>query len=159
MAGNVREVVVPTSTRATLPEAGFADAFQVEVAGAAITAREAAERAFAKPLAWLDRLMAVRNAVVRPFGLRTGPEGMHGPIIGFFPVVSETDDRIVLGFDDRHLDFRIVVDVAPNGADGAQVIATTLVKTHNLLGRTYLAIITPFHKAIVPVMLRRIANP
>jgi hypothetical protein len=49
-----------------------------------------------------------------------------------------------------------VVDVASAGA-GQQVTATTLVLTHNRLGRIYLAIILPFHRLIVPAMLRKIA--
>jgi hypothetical protein len=31
------------------------------------------------------------------------------------------------------------------------------VLTHNLLGRTYLAIIRPFHRLVVPAMLRQVA--
>jgi hypothetical protein len=70
--------------------------------------------------------------------------------------VSETPDRLVAGFNDSHLDFRVVIDVA--GADvGRRVTATTLVLTHNLLGRTYLAIILPFHRLIVRTMLRQVA--
>ena len=77
-------------------------------------------------------------------------------MIGMFPVLSETPDRLVAGFDDKHLDFRVVVDVATSG-HGQDVTATTLVKTHNLLGRVYLAIILPFHRLIVPVMMRQVA--
>ncbi|MDH8447809.1 DUF2867 domain-containing protein, partial [Klebsiella pneumoniae] len=62
--------------------------------------------------------------------------------IGPFPVISETPQRLVAGFDDKHLDFRIVVDVT-GGAGGRQVSATTLVKTNNSLGRVYLTIIMP----------------
>ena len=40
---------------------------------------------------------------------------------------------------------------------GQRVTATTLVLTHNLLGRTYLAIILPFHRLIVRAMLRQVA--
>jgi hypothetical protein len=58
---------------------------------------------------------------------------------------------LVAGFNDHHLDFRVVVDVAA----GEQVTATTLVKTHNFLGRLYLAIVLPFHRLIVRSMLRR----
>ena len=77
-------------------------------------------------------------------------------MIGIFPVVSETPDRLVAGFNDRHLDFRVVVDVTPPG-DVRQVTATTLVLTHNWLGRAYLAIILPFHRMIVRALLRQVA--
>jgi hypothetical protein len=74
-----------------------------------------------------------------------------------FPVLSETPQRIIAGLDDRHLDFRVVVDVAGSGA-GRRVTATTVVLTHNLLGRVYLTIILPFHRLIVRAMLRQIAR-
>ncbi len=39
---------------------------------------------------------------------------------------------------------------------GRDVTVTTFVKTHNLLGRAYLAAVMPFHKIIVPAMLGRV---
>lgn len=74
--------------------------------------------------------------------------------------MSQTPERLVAGFDDKHLDFRAVIDVAaswPDSDAGQQVTATTLVRTHNLFGRIYLAIILPFHRLIVPAMLRKVA--
>ena len=78
-------------------------------------------------------------------------------MIGIFPVVSETPERLVAGFNDHHLDFRVVVDVAAF-ADGQQVTTTTLVKTHNWLGRTYLTVIMPFHRLISRTMLRQVTE-
>ncbi|WP_352728747.1 DUF2867 domain-containing protein [Mesorhizobium sp. M0276] len=37
-----------------------------------------------------------------------------------------------------------------------EVAATTIVKTHNWLGRAYLAIVMPFHRIIVPAMLAQV---
>ena len=72
-------------------------------------------------------------------------------------MVSETPQRLVAGFDDRHLDFRIVVDVA--GATTArQVTSTTLVRTHNVLGRAYLTLVMPFHKLVVRGMMGRLVT-
>jgi hypothetical protein len=78
-------------------------------------------------------------------------------MIGIFPILSETPDRLIAGFNDSHLDFRVVVDVAASGTT-RNVTATTLVLTHNWLGRTYLAIIMPFHRLIVPALLRQVAG-
>ena len=36
------------------------------------------------------------------------------------------------------------------------VTATTLVRTHNLLGRTYLAMVMPFHRRVVPGVMMQI---
>jgi hypothetical protein len=73
-----------------------------------------------------------------------------------FPRACQTADRLVAGFNDSHLDFRVVVDVATSGG-GQQVTATTLVLTHNLLGRVYLASILPFHRLVVRALLRQVA--
>jgi hypothetical protein len=73
-------------------------------------------------------------------------------------VVSATREQLVAGFDDQHLDFRIVVEVAPAGNTRQQITSTTLVRTHNLLGRVYLAIVMPFHRVIARAMLRQVAT-
>jgi hypothetical protein len=78
--------------------------------------------------------------------------------IGAFPVLSQTPERVVMGLDDRHLDFRLVVDVAPLDERRRDVVATTLVRTHNRLGRTYLAAILPFHRRIVPGIMANVAR-
>ncbi len=107
---------------------------------------------------WVEALTSLRNLLVTPFGLKTSGESRTAPseMIGIFPIVSETPDRLVAGFNDKHLDFRVVVDVATSGAL-RNVTATTLVLTHNRLGRTYLAIILPFHRLIVRTLLRQVA--
>jgi len=107
---------------------------------------------------WAEALLALRNILVTPFGLKTSGASPTAPreMIGIFPIVSEQPDRLVAGFNDRHLDFRLVVDIATSGAT-QNVTATTLVLTHNWLGRTYLATIMPFHRLIVRTLLRQVA--
>lgn len=73
-------------------------------------------------------------------------------------MLSETPEQLVAGFDDSHLDFRLVVDVAGE-ATLRHVTSTTLVRTNNLLGRTYLMLIIPFHKLVVRGMMGRIVEP
>lgn len=156
----VREVQPNVDAGAVLAGAQFIDAFSIGIEDTALDARHAAERMMAKGPRWIDMLLALRNLMVAPFGLKAGaPDGSgRADIIGIFPVVSETHERLVAGFNDRHLDFRVVVDVAPCGeGKGQNVTATTLVLTHNWLGRVYLAVIMPFHRLIVPAMLRQVA--
>ena len=90
-------------------------------------------------------------------GLRTGDDAslVRMDRIGVFPVLSKTPERVVLGLNDKHLDFRLAIDVAALDARRREVVATTLVQTHNRLGRTYLALILPFHRRIVPALMAR----
>ncbi len=159
MTGTVREVTPNVDADTVLAGAQFIDAFRVEIGAAALDAREACTRMVLHGPRWADALLRLRNILVRPFGLRTSGEGAPAPhgLIGLFPVLSETPERLVAGFNDYHLDFRIVVDVA-GAAPDREVTSTTLVRTHNLLGRTYLALIMPFHKLVVRSMMGRIVE-
>ena len=155
----VREVTPAVDADMLLPGAHFADAFQIEIGDRDLDARRAAERMMARQPWWAEALVSLRNFLMAPLGLRTSGAGLVPPrdMIGIFPVVSQTPDRLIAGFNDRHLDFRVVIDVtAPS--DARQVTATTLVKTHNWFGRTYLATIMPFHRLIVPALLRQVAT-
>jgi len=156
----MRAYAVETSgVEGMLAGAQFADSFAIDVGGA-LTARRAAEKMFNRRRGRLSTLLKMRDAAVKPFGLQTTdakpPAGAR--MIGIFPVISETPERVVAGFDDKHLDFRVIVDVFPDAA-GTRVVATTLVLKHNLLGRVYLAAILPFHRVIVRSMLNGLAQP
>ena len=146
------------TTLALLPGATFADAFSIDLDDAGLDAVSAANLVFSSTPMWINRLLAVRNAVVRPFGLKvTNDTALRSADrIGFFPCLSRSPERVVLGFNDAHLDFRIAVDAQSLAGTSKRFTATTIVKPHNLFGRMYLATIMPFHKLIVPTMLRRV---
>jgi hypothetical protein len=155
----VDEVVPNVETDALLAGAQFADAFRIVVAGSKLDARQAAQRMMGRSPRWVERLLTLRHVLVAPFGLKTSGAGEAAAkdSIGIFPVLSETPDRLVAGFDDSHLDFRVVVDVSACD-DGQQVTATTLVRTNNWLGRGYLRVILPFHRLVVRALLRQVAG-
>jgi hypothetical protein len=155
----VHEVKPDVDAGALLAGAQFVDAYRVTVDGAALDARHAAEKMMlAHGSPWIDALMTLRNRLVAPFGLKTPAPTVvaSATAVGIFPVLSETPDRLVAGLDDKHLDFRLVIDVVSADA-GQRVTATTLVLTHNLLGRVYLKTILPFHRVIVRTMMRQVA--
>ncbi len=140
--GKAVEVPVESATGAILPGHDFADAFRVTLPdGNALTASQIMDGMFSASPRWVGRLMALRDALAAPFGLRRAAGQA-------FPVISSAPDQVVIGFNDHHLDFRIVCDLR----DGAATL-TTLVQTHNLLGRNYLRLILPFHRMVARAML------
>lgn len=141
-----------------LPGADWGDCFERCVNQPGLTAEVAARSAFERMPKWVGGLMALRNLLVKPFGLKGDPEAASqgSARVGIFPVLSNMPEQCVLGFDDRHLDFRIVVETDPLPDSQTAVRMMTLVKRHNLLGRTYLAGIMPFHKLIVKSALSRV---
>lgn len=155
----VDEVTPNVDPGALLAGAQFIDAFRVAIAHPDLDARHATEAMVARQPRWAEALLALRNILVAPLGLKASGADNAAPrdMIGLFPVVSETPERLVAGFNDKHLDFQLVVDVVTTGTT-RNVTATTLVLTHNWFGRAYLALILPFHRVIVPAMLRKVAD-
>ncbi|MFL6698346.1 MAG: DUF2867 domain-containing protein [Vitreoscilla sp.] len=127
-----------------LPGYQFADAYKVP-ANHRIDAIEATRMAFAHGPAWVRGLVSVRNSLGRLVGLRAAPALK-------FPVVREAPHQVVLGFDDKHLDFRVVVETG-----GGFATVTTIVRWHNAWGRVYLMAIMPFHKAIAARLIEGVA--
>ncbi|WP_300031631.1 DUF2867 domain-containing protein [uncultured Roseobacter sp.] len=102
--------------------------------------------------AWARVLVVLRNVLTAPFGLR--PDGPESPDkLGPFPVTGETEDEVIAGFDDRHLNFRVGVL-----STGSHVFLSTWVRPHHNGGRLYLAAILPFHIMIVRNALTRVAK-
>ena len=126
----------------------FTDCF---TARATVSVRDAAHLATQFP-DWSKGLLKLRNLIVAPFGLATS--GTHdGETFGIFPLLEETENEMILGLDDSHLDFRISLI-----SDGQNVTMSTWVKTHHIGGKIYLNAIMPFHKLIVRSSVARVAR-
>ncbi len=165
-AVKVRAVPVPDGglAAATFPNVDYADAYAVGLPPG-VTARTFTDAVFASSPRWVTALLALRNALVRPLGLiatrspleRAAAPDDGGARIGIFPVLAEAGDEVLLGLDDRHLDFRLSVRVVDDGRERLGVVAT-LVRFHGLLGRAYFVPVRPAHRLIVPAMLRHRAR-
>jgi len=116
------------------------------------------------------RLMAFRNVLVKPIGLRTSPLGC--PVSSLlspdksnlfahrFPVLDQAIDeqhqraQVILGANDKHLVFRSCVGVEIIDGSRVQFTLGTRVRFKNLFGRFYMAAIDRVHRAYVtPMML------
>lgn len=117
------------------------------------------------------RLMALRNTLVRPLGLRTSPLGCpvssllssdRGQLFAHrFPVLDQRvspEDRhaqVILGANDKHLRFRSCVSVRCLDAHRIEVSLATRVQEENLWGHLYWTLIDRVHRRYVsPALLR-----
>lgn len=145
----------------------LADAFAITLPpGASPDPERLARHLVAHQPAWVGWLTRLRDVLVAGFGLKTAGHlatlaaATPSERVGIFKVYSRSASEIVLGEDDRHLDFRISVlcaAAAPGRAD-RRLTVSTVVHCHNRLGRGYLAVIAPFHRAVVKASLRRAAR-
>jgi hypothetical protein len=143
----------------------LADAFAIRLPlGASSDPDLLARFIFSHQPSWVSKLMGVRDAIVARFGLKTGKHlealasDPKAGRVGIFKVYSTSATEIVLGEDDKHLDFRVSVLCSSGPADGRQLTISTVVHCHNLLGRAYLLVIAPFHRLVVKASLRRAAR-
>jgi len=122
------------------------------------------------PPGGVSRLMACRNVLVTPLGLRRSPlacpvSSLLAPLdqhvfAGRFPVLDQRIDeddgfaQVILGADDKHLSFRSCV--ALRVVDGrVDITLGTRVRCRNAFGRVYLGLIDRVHRRYIsPLMLR-----
>lgn len=172
-AGNfVTTVPVPTESVifGLYPTISFADAYSIELPSDASGDPETLARfVFSQKSAVVSGLLAIRDALVGSFGIKTTKhlrshqrEGEPARI-GMFSVYSSGSSEIVLGEDDKHLDFRLSLMCRNPPQDNPShdmrlVVLSTVVHCHGPFGRLYIRLIAPFHRMIVKASLRRAAR-
>jgi hypothetical protein len=165
----VTSVALPVRSRVTRIYAhpNLADAYTIRLPDNASTDPEQLARfMFSNQAAWIGKLLQVRDALVAGFGLKTA-KGLEESArterdkhISIFRIYERCVDEIILGENDKHLDFRVSVlqEAREEAAGGGRYLTvSTVVQCHNLLGRTYILLITPFHEMVVRSSMRRAA--
>ena len=145
----------------------LADAYSVTLpAGTVANPELLAQFIFSQQAPWIKRLMKIRDALVAGFGLKTSAQltshsaDRQARRVGIFKIYNTTEREIILGEDDKHLDFRLsILCPSPvNPTDERRLVLSTVVHCHNRLGRVYIFLIAPFHRVIVQACLRRAAR-
>ena len=117
---------------------------------------------------WFDLLLNLRNVFARIFGLKTGKiininknsenlifkqDQMIGDIFIFF----KDKNHLIAELNDKHLDFRFSIFIWQK--EGITKISlSTIVKINNIFGKIYFFFITPFHRLIIPNILKRLGS-
>ncbi|MFT7331626.1 MAG: hypothetical protein ACI848_001708 [Roseivirga sp.] len=107
---------------------------------------------------WLELLFKLRNNLVKIIGLKTDiPEDYNetfkvGGYVKFFKIYSISNNQVILGANDSHLNFRAIVENDTSKDYNIKVI--TLVQFNNKKGEFYMNIIKPFHRLVVKKMVK-----
>jgi hypothetical protein len=113
---------------------------------------------------WVNALMSLRNRVVGLFGLknlgalgdvRAVDDYRVGDRVGIFTLLFQTENEVILGDLDKHLEVRVSVRKMQNDSGTALFAISTAVHEHNTLGKIYMFFVGPIHKIIVPAVMRR----
>jgi hypothetical protein len=162
----VTETTVPddSALQPWLAGADFYDAYEAPLTTATLSPTEIFLRASRTTPRWVEELMAIRNRMVRLFGLKdvgamnaaTRPADAYqvGDRLGIFSIFGKTENELLLGIDDSHLDVRVsLLKSQRNGVP--HYVLSTVVKVHNLLGRVYMAPVGRIHPFVVRSMMAR----
>lgn len=153
-----RSEPVTAAAVASLGGLDYADAVAVPLP-AGTTAVEFCRRSLQSTPGWVRWLLAARDRLVRPLGLK-GATDLHsrdvvverGRALGPLVVLAVADDEVLLGDDDKHLSFRTSFAVRDTGA-GREGVCSTAVRFHNRAGRAYFVAIRPFHRVVIPAIV------
>lgn len=162
----------------------YADAWQVRIQSKKGIQVDNMMQAFQPPI-WTVWLLRLRDSMVGAFGLKkvkTGDRELSitslkvGDNLGFFKVFGHTEQELLLGEDDAHLNFRVSFSLEqtnsprvsnPGRVNNGQpddternslLTCATIVHYNNNWGKLYFFFVKPFHRLIVRAMLRRMAK-
>jgi len=165
----VKQVPLPShsAVATAFKSVNLADAFSIQLPSDASKNPDVLARfIFSVQPSWIAALIKVRDAIVAGLGLKTAKHlatlssDPAAKRISIFRVFGTSETEVVLGENDKHLDFRVSILCAPDAPPntGHQLTLSTVVHCHNRLGRTYLSVIAPFHRQVVKASLRRAAE-
>lgn len=115
---------------------------------------------------WIvQRLMALRGWLVRPFGL-VGKHKMdksfveewvgNGEVRHFITDLGQVAEEVMVKADDKHLTFWFALTIIGAPGEEQEMQGSTLVRFNNRFGPVYFGLIAPFHRILVGWMLKRL---
>ena len=147
----------------------YQDAFAIDVPLASDALPEKMPILFFKVFpSWFRGLMYLREFIARRIGLKTAHgmdveqhlnnfTGEVGEAIALFKVMGKNETELLMGENDKHLDFRLSFFAIPKGQSTHMILATT-VQFNGWLGKLYFLPVGPIHRLIVPIVLKRMAR-
>lgn len=144
--------------------AHFSDSFECTVnTSQKISADDVMVTFWTKNPVWVDKLFKLRDWIVRPFGIQSGNDRnsdllenaiRSGGNYKFFKTTAKSANETLINADDKHLMMYFSIKVDLINQEQQRLSASTVVHFHNWLGRAYFFFIRPFHRVIVPSMIR-----
>lgn len=140
----------------------YQDSYEFQVSSD-VSVDKLATEIFSTSPKWADFLMKLRDNIVKLFGLQTS-EGINKNVEPFysigsravvFTVIDRNDNELVMGEDDKHLNFRTSVLIEKN-TDRIRAYLSTIVHYNNVFGRLYFMPVRPFHRFLMKSILKRV---
>ncbi len=158
-------------TKSTLPETSliknipsdYIDSYSADINTKPLTIEQVGKSFFQASPEWVNALLLLRDRVVGFLGLKIGRDVSDkqrlianfkcevGERVALFKVIDKNQDEVIFGENDKHLDFRVSLFL---DKQKDTLTVSTVVKFNNWMGRLYFVPVLPFHKIIVPVIIK-----
>lgn len=160
---DIRKTSLPKLSQLNTTDFDYSDSYQANLMKSEFNINEAGKAFFTSAPKWTATLFELRNRIVKVFGLKTSETPANhqelldnfncepGERLGLFEVFYKDENEVILGEDDKHLDFRI--SFLKN--QSTLTLSTTVI-FKNSFGKIYFALIKPFHNTISKRMLKGI---
>ena len=123
---------------------------------------------FAHAPRWMKRALIVRNRIASACGLAVPANSeildhqirdryAVGDKIGPWPIFALSEQELVAGRDNKHMDFRLSLMKVTDGGT-TSVVVSTICNVHNVFGKIYLFFIVPFHRHGVKKLMTNAVN-
>lgn len=116
---------------------------------------------FTSAPSWVVFLLQLRNSIVKLLGLKAEmvnlddvkPPFKIGKTYGIFTIFDKSGTEVIMGTNDKHLDFRVSLLVK----DSEKIVISTVLNFHNIYGRIYFFIVKYFRRKILSSMTKKMA--
>ncbi len=149
------------------PRIDYQDCYAMDVYRNDIELNDVVRCFFTTAPAWVVKLMKLRDNLGKMVGLKTNnaleksssdpniSSFKPGEKFGLFQILERNENEVIMGTDDKHLNFRVSIFLSDQGP-AKKISISTIVVLHNSFGRAYMKMVTPFHKMVVPGMMNKI---
>jgi len=163
----INKIAIPEDSliHGTLNQIHYADCYSVDFQNERVITVEEVARMFFKSIPdWVLFLLDLRNWAVKWFGLKSenarevlarldSDPIEPGKPFGIFQVINKNANEILMGDEDKHLDFRVSIRLNTEGGNEYAASVATIVQFNHFSGRLYFLPVKPFHKLIVRSMM------
>ena len=165
MAHPIETTKIPEHSKihTALASPDYSEAYRVVLPNGIQTDVSSATRAilFEQSPRWIDSLMELRNKFAKWSGLKIAIIDRNEVLenfsfdretLGLFHVYGYDNREVILGEDDKHLDFRVSIHVSDSAPQ--EVTVSTVIDFKNWFGRLYFIPVSFFHRLMVKFLLR-----
>ncbi len=162
----IKSILPESSLLKNIPS-DFADSYSIALNTNDLTIEQVGKSFFTSAPVWVEALLIVRDKIVGVIGLKTASDFEYrkklinnfkcevGEQLALFKVFDKNEHEVIIGEDDKHLDFSVSLFL---DRQNHTLAVSTVVKINNWIGELYLLPVIPFHKIIVPAIVKGMAR-